>query len=448
VIHDHNAERMVISAVVHSGDLRCWEQAHAALDAEYFHHPAHRRIWEACERVARTSPSAIDSQLVLGELHTDHAEAFLEATGRISIPRTLPDYIRRVRDLATMREVGRVCGEIYAKTREGTEDIQDFLDDVPRLVADALRGRMLSTPGHDIRDVVEKVYLEAQAMVEHNGLLGVTTGLRALDAATLGYVPGDLVVIAGRPGMGKSALAQHNIQAAAAEGKRVLVFSLEMPKEQWTQRILAADGKLGLKNVRTGKSLRDSPSKYLASCERVSSLPIRLVDIAGMNHSTLSASARAYAQDVGKVGLIVVDYLQLMLGDKRISREQQVAESSRACKLLARELDCPVVLLSQLNREAAKRGGRPQLSDLRESGAIEQDADMVLFVHRPGELDLEDESLQGFSELILGKCRNGATGIVHAAWTGEHTLFGDLPMGWKPPEGRAPTPRRRAGGYS
>jgi replicative DNA helicase len=448
VNHDHEAERMVIAAVVHSGDLRCWQQAHAALAPECFHLPAHRRIWEACGRAARANPSALSPQLVAGELGADHADAFLEATGRISIPRTLPDYIRRVRDLATLREVGRVCGEIYAKSREGVEDIQDFLDDAPRQIAEAMRGRMLSVPGHDIRDVVESVYLDAAKMLETGGTLGHSTGLRALDAATLGLIDSDLIVIAGRPGMGKSALAQHMICSVAAQGKRALVFSLEMPKEQWTQRMLAAEGKLGLRNVRTAKALRESPAEYVAACERVSRLPVRLVDIAGMNAATLTASARAYAQDAGKLGLIVIDYLQLMIGDKRIPREQQVSESSRACKLLARELECPVVLLSQLNREVEKRGdGRPQLSDLRESGSIEQDADMILFVNRPGERDPDNEDLKGFAELILGKCRNGATGTVHAAWIGEHTLFGDLPMGWKPPEARTQVPRRRAGSY-
>lgn len=445
--HDHEAERMVISAVI-GADLIFWQQAHAALGSEHFHHPQHRRIWEACARVARAKPSAIDTQLVLGELGPDQTEAFLAATGKISVPRTLPDYIRRVRDLATLREIGRVCGEIYAKARGGVEDLQDFLDDVPRQIAEVMRGRMLSVPGHDIREVVETVYLDATKMLETGGTLGLSTGLRALDAATLGLVDGDLIVIAGRPGMGKSALAQHMICSVAAQGKRALVFSLEMPNEQWTQRMLAADGKLGLRNVRTAKALRDSPAQFVASCERVSRLPIRLVDIAGMNAATLTASARAYAQDVGKLGLIVIDYLQLMIGDKRISREQQVSESSRACKLLARELNCPVVLLSQLNRDVEKRGGgRPQLSDLRESGAVEQDADMVLFVNRPGEREPDNADLQGFSELILGKCRNGATGLVHAAWIGEHTLFGDLPVGWKPPErNHAPATRSR-GGY-
>lgn len=451
MIHDLIAERMVISAVINgSGDLTCWEQASAAIDSECFYNPAHRRIWDACERAVRAGPLlALDAQLVLGELGPGLDAEYLAATGEISTPRTLPDYIRRVRELATVRELGRVCADLYSQAKEGPENVRDFLDTAPRMVADALRGRMLAVPGFDIRDVVNRVYEDTQKMVENGGTLGITTGLEALDKGMLGLVNGDLVVIAGRPGMGKSALAQHMITSVAAEGKRALVFSLEMARSQWAQRMLAADGKLGLRNVRTGKALREDGDNYRASCERVSRLPVRLVDEPHLNAASMMASARAYARDVGRVDLIAIDYLQLMTGsDKRMPREQIVAEGSRACKLLARELDCPVALLSQLNRDGEKRGGdhRPMLSDLRESGAIEQDADTVLFVHRPSEYDKENESLRGYSELILGKCRNGETGIVHAAWIGEHTLFADLPMGWKPPEKKPPTPKR--GGWN
>lgn len=439
MIHDIETERTVLSTITGCGDLTAWEMASQTIDAEVFYSAQHRRIWEAMERAARTKPLALDSLQIRAHAIGVDDDALLHATGVIGTMRMLPDNLRRLRDLHTVRELGRVGAHFFAEAKQGPENVPDFLDNADRTVTEALRGRMVQSPGKPFRHYAQQVYDRMIALSEGRGRVGLPTGLDALDRIMLGLCPGDLVVVAGRPGMGKSSLAQLMATTNAAEGKEVLVFSLEMPGDQWAARAMSADARVPLRHVRTGEAVANSMASCLASLERLSRMPITMADVPALDRVSLCASARAHRREHGVLDLVVIDYLQLMSGrGDEDGRERVVAESTRAAKLLAKEMGCPVVLLSQLNRKSDdKADKRPELSHLRESGAIEQDADAVILVHRdevanPNNVDRNTKRHlnAGTAELIVAKNRNGQCGVAEAAWLADFAAFGNLTRRW------------------
>jgi replicative DNA helicase len=265
-----------------------------------------------------------------------------------------------------------------------------------------------------------------------NDITGVPTGFYDLDRMTAGFQGGDLIVLAARPSMGKTAFAINIAEHVALnEGLPVAVFSMEMGAAQLAVRIVGSIGRINQGHLRTGKLTDDEWPRLTESIERLRHISLHIDETPGLTPSELRANARRLARQCGKLGLIVVDYLQLMSGSKSDgeNRATELGEISRGLKMLAKELQCPVIALSQLNRSVEQRTDkRPMMSDLRESGAIEQDADIIMFIYRD-EYYNKDSKEPGVAEIIIGKQRNGPTGTVKLAFLNQLTRFESLASG-------------------
>jgi len=256
-------------------------------------------------------------------------------------------------------------------------------------------------------------------------ITGLSTGFKDLDEMTQGLQQSDLVIVAGRPSMGKTSFAMNMVENAALEGRKpLLVFSLEMPAESLMIRMLSSIGKIDQTRMRNGQLEEDDWPKLTNAVNRLKGKPLFIDDTPGLTPMEMRSRARRIYREHGEIGMIMVDYLQLMsIKGSSESRTGEISEISRALKIMAREFDCPVVALSQLNRSLEQRPNkRPVMSDLRESGAIEQDADVILFVYRD-EVYNEDTEKKGIAEIIIGKQRNGPIGTKLLSFIGKYTRF-------------------------
>ncbi|MEY3766295.1 MAG: Replicative helicase, partial [Pseudomonadota bacterium] len=266
-----------------------------------------------------------------------------------------------------------------------------------------------------------------------NDITGVPTGFHDFDRMTSGMQPGDLIVLAARPSMGKTALAINIAEnVAVQEGLPVAVFSMEMGASQLAVRIVGSIGRIDQGHLRTGKLSDDEWPRLTEAIEKLRNVSLHIDETPGLTTSELRANARRLSRQCGKLGLIVVDYLQLMSGsssDGSDNRATELGEISRGLKMLAKELQCPVIALSQLNRSVEQRTDkRPMMSDLRESGAIEQDADVIMFIYRDDYYN-KDSKEPGVAEVIIGKQRNGPTGTIKLAFLKPITKFESLASG-------------------
>ncbi|MFD1802150.1 SPI-7-type island replicative DNA helicase [Mixta tenebrionis] len=284
-----------------------------------------------------------------------------------------------------------------------------------------------------INDVMDAMVSRLETLTGMEGSSGTPTGFRELDEKTCGLQPGDLVLLAARPSMGKTALALASCAAAVRErpDAHVFIFSLEMPAEQLSMRLMAMLGRVELSRLRSGEMGDEEWARLSAAMSEIVAWNNRLVidDTSYQTPSTLRARVRRYVRKYGKPSLIMVDYLQLMRSPEQENRTQEIAEISRALKALAKEFGCPVLALSQLNRQVEQRADkRPNNGDLRDSGALEQDADLIMFIYRdevynPGTMDI------GVAEVIIGKQRQGPTGTMKVKFDGRYTLFSDFQEG-------------------
>jgi replicative DNA helicase len=291
----------------------------------------------------------------------------------------------------------------------------------------------------DIPAIVKGSFGSIDALYEQGrDVTGLETFYIDFDKMTSGLQHSELIIIAARPSMGKTAWAINIAENAAVRGGKVVaVFSLEMSKESLLRRMLASQAMVNSKAIQTGMLMRDDRSKLVAGLERLMESKMFIDDTPGITLAEMRAKARRLQQQQGALDLIVIDYLQLMTGSAGGSqkgfenRTQEVSAISRGLKALAKEMRVPVVALSQLSRSSEQRGGdkKPMLSDLRESGSIEQDADVVCFIHREEYYDRENEDLKGKAEIIIAKQRNGPTGSVHLAYLADYTRFENLAPG-------------------
>lgn len=336
-------------------------------------------------------------------------------------------YAKIVEEKSILRNLIKTSSDIVNMGFEASEEVSYVIDRAEKGIFDILQKRNLQGFAH-IKDVLVDTFSKLEELYNNKGhITGIPTGFADLDFKTAGLQNSDLILIAARPAMGKTAFALNLAQYAAVHARiPVAIFNLEMSKEQLVNRMLCNEAMVDSQKMRTGKLEDDDWQKIAKALGPLSEAPIYIDDTAGTNIMEIRAKCRRLKLEKN-VGLIVIDYLQLMQGrGKNENRQQEISEISRSLKILAKEINVPVVCLSQLSRGPESRSDhRPMLSDLRESGAIEQDADIVMFLYRDDYYNPDTEK-KNIAEVILAKHRNGSTGTVELVWLGQYTKFANL----------------------
>jgi replicative DNA helicase len=353
------------------------------------------------------------------------------------IPRNfnIESYVRIVKDKSLLRQLMSIFHDGQIRASDQSEDAITVLGDVEALLAD-VADSAIQRGLAGIGEIVAQSFGSIDALYEQGReVTGLATRYTEFDRMTSGLQDSELIIIAARPSMGKTAWAINIAQNAAVhDGKVVAVFSLEMSKESLLRRMLASEALVGSRKLQTGTMLREDKGKLMKALERLMESKMFIDDTPGITLAEMRAKARRLKQQEGRLDLIVVDYLQLMTGvnpsGKRgfENRTQEVSSISRGLKALAKEMKIPVLALSQLSRGSEQRTGdkKPLLSDLRESGSIEQDADVVAFIHREEYYNRDDPEVQGKAEIIIAKQRNGPTGSIELAFRADFTRFENL----------------------
>ncbi|HUR71747.1 MAG TPA: replicative DNA helicase [Candidatus Limnocylindrales bacterium] len=402
------------------------------LRPEDFYRESHRRIMRAMIEITdRSEPVDLitlsDYLKSKNELESVGGTAYLASLADfVPTAANIAYYVRIVHEKAILRNLISTATEIATRGYDEQGNVDEFLDSAEKIIFDISEKKIKQSfvaVGDMITDTlktIDKLYQRKEMVT------GVPTGYEDLDKITAGLQPSDLIIVAGRPGMGKTAFALNIAANAAYAGIGAAVFSLEMGKEQLVLRMLCSEARVNSSKVRSGYlGERDFPQLAKAA-GKLHEAPIYIDDTPAISVLELRAKARRLLRDRSKrVGLIVVDYLQLMRGmGQANNREQEISEISRSLKALAKELRVPVIALSQLNRRVEDRSERrPQMSDLRESGAIEQDADVIMFIYRDEVYNKNNDDVKGKAEVIIAKQRNGPTGSIDLTFIGEFTRF-------------------------
>lgn len=428
--HNLDAEQSVLGSMII--DKTAIAQVTEVLKADDFYRDSHKIIFAGImDLFQRDIP--IDMITLIEHLKSIDK---LEGAGGISyiteISNSVPSianlnsYIKIVDEKAMLRRLIKASNEIIEKSYGGQDQVENVVDFAQKKVFDIAEKRS-SSDFESISAVLERGFLEIERLFNNKGeVTGVPTGFRDLDDKTSGFQKGDMVLIAARPSMGKTTFALNIAQHAALKsGKSVVIFSLEMSKEQLAYKLLCAEANVDMLKLRTG-NLDDEDWENIARASGpLAASKIYIDDTAGVNVMEMRSKCRRIKIEHG-IDLIMIDYLQLMSGTGGESRQQEVSEISRSIKALAKEMQCPVVALSQLSRAPEQRADhRPMLSDLRESGSIEQDADVVMFLYRDEYYNKETED-KNMGECIIAKQRNGPVGTVKLAWLGQYSKFGNL----------------------
>ena len=428
--HSLDAERSALGASLLSKDALFGVVEN--VKAGDFYDANHREIFEAIQNLARRNVP-VDALTVSEELKT---RGTLEMVGGRAYIASLSsgtpttanaeEYAKIIAQKASSRKLIEMANDVIEKGYEGSMDPGALLDYAESGIFEISQQRQKGQYTH-IRDVLlENIEIIDKAAQMEGGLTGVTTGFRDLDEKTSGLQKSDLIILAARPAMGKTAFALTvALNAALKGGASVLVFSMEMAKEQLGQRLLAMESRVDMQSLKKGKLQRRDWDDINDALDSLSKANIHIDDTAGVSIMEMKSKCRRMKAEEG-LDLVIIDYLQLMNPEGRAdSRTQEISVISRNLKLLARELDCPVIVLSQLSRAPEQRTDhRPMLSDLRESGSIEQDADIVLFLYRD-EYYNKEEAVPGECEVIIAKQRSGPTGTVKIAWLEKITKFVD-----------------------
>ena len=424
------AEESVLGAMLLSPDAV--GTAIERLSADHFYQPANAMVFEAIEQLyLRSVP--IDCLTVADRLETVGSLSAIGGSDRLlmlvagtSTLSHVDRHARIVEDTALLRRLISVSTQIADLAYSRPEDTAAAIDRAESMVFEVADRRMANTTVA-IREMLNGTIDRLGVLAEGGAPPGLATGFRELDAILTGIDSSAFVVVGGRPAMGKTALALSIASKVALAGKPVLLFSLEMAREELSGRLLASDARVDATHIKTGKLSPQEWDRISRSVGRLGDAPLWVDDNPNTTVAEVRAKARRVAAAEGKLGLVVVDYLQLMNGRVNAeNRQVEIAEISRNLKILAREMGTPVMGLSQLSRGLESRGDkRPMLSDLRESGAIEQDADVVMFVYRDEVYDADTED-KGMAEIIVSKHRNGPTGTARLAYMPQWTLFADM----------------------
>jgi replicative DNA helicase len=418
--------------------------ATAKLKAEDFSLDSHQRVYRSIVELL-TKGHGIDLTTVRAELERRReldsigGPAYLAYLSE-GIPRNfnIESYVRIVKDKSLLRQLMGIFHDGAIRAQDQGEDAITVLGDVEALLAD-VADSAIQRGLAGIGEIVASSFGSIDQLYEQGReITGLATHYTEFDRMTSGLQDSELIIIAARPSMGKTAWAINIAQNAAVhDGKVVAVFSLEMSKESLLRRLLASEALVNSRKIQTGFLPKEDKGKLLSALERLMDSKMFIDDTPGITLAEMRAKARRLKQQEGRLDLIVVDYLQLMTGTNTTgkkgfeNRTQEVSAISRGLKALAKEMKVPVLALSQLSRGSEQRGGdkKPLLSDLRESGSIEQDADVVAFIHREEYYDRENEDVKGKAEIIVAKQRNGPTGSIDLAYIADYTRFENLASG-------------------
>jgi replicative DNA helicase len=408
------------------------------LKPEHFYADAHKEIYQAIIDLFKAS-EPVDMRTVVNQLRKNAklelvggAYIIAELTAKVSSAANIEYHARVIIEMAIKRELIHIASQIHHDAYEDTTDVFELLDKTEQSVFQ-ISDSNLRKNYDNMRNLMARAIQELQVLKDHkDGLTGVPSGFTSLDRITSGWQKSDLVIIAARPGMGKTAFVVSALRNAAVDFKiPVAIFSLEMASVQLVNRMISAEAELEGDKIKKGNLADHEWAQLVHKTSRLSSAPIFIDDTPALSILELRAKCRRLKAE-HNVQLIVIDYLQLMRGEQAGNREQEIASISRALKGIAKELNVPVLALSQLSRGVETRGGdkRPQLSDLRESGSIEQDADIVMFLYRPEyyKITVDEEGMptQGMGEVIVAKHRNGSTGTAKLKFIGKFTKFADF----------------------
>ena len=433
--HSVEAERAVIGSMMM--DAEAVQLAMEMLHAEDFYNGQYGVIFDALVKLYQQGVSA-DLVTIQEKLREMELPAELTSTSFIadiidSVPTSanIRSYAKIVHDKAMLRRLIKVTEQVTADCYLDKQSLNDILDDTEKKVFDVVQQRN-SGEFENIRDVVLRTLDEIEQASKQKGhITGLETGFRDLDFKTGGLHKSDLILIAARPAMGKTAFVLNLAEYIVLHStKTVAVFSLEMGKEQLAKRMLAMHAKIDSQKLRTGALEDDEWGKLVDSVRLLGNSNLVIDNASGITATEIRSKCRKLKAQQG-LDLVIIDYLQLMAGSGRRgeNRQQEISEISRSLKVMAMELQIPVIALSQLSRAVEQRPDKkPMLSDLRESGAIEQDADIVMFLYRD-EYYNPDTELKGQAEVIIAKHRAGPTGSIHLAWLGEYTKFANLEQG-------------------
>lgn len=424
------AEQSVIGSMI--ADKSAIAQAVEVLKTEDFYKEAHQQIFSAILDLFQKD-EAVDLVTLAENLQS---KGKLESAGGVTYISQLYGsvistvnvqyYIKIVKEKSILRRLIRISSEVMEDCYNKQDKVPEVMESAEKKIFDIANNRS-ANDFEPMSAVLERGIVEIERLFNNKGeLTGIPSGFPELDAKTSGFQKGDMVLIAARPSMGKTTFALNIAQyAALREGKSVAVFSLEMSKEQLAYKMLCSEANIDMLKLRTG-NLEDRDWENMAKASGpLGNAKVYIDDTAGVTVMEMRSKCRRLKVEHG-IDLIVIDYLQLMSGSNPDNRQQEVSEISRSIKALAKEMQCPVIALSQLSRAPEARADhRPMLSDLRESGSIEQDADVVMFLYRDEYYNKESED-KNVAECIIAKQRNGPTGTVKLAWLGQFSKFGRL----------------------
>jgi len=407
------------------------------IDDTAFYRDAHRKIYNAIvalyERNEPTDLLTLTTELNKRQQLADVGGAFYLAglVDNVSTAANIEYHAKIVFEKSMSRKLINASTQIAQRAYEATENAEDLLDEAEQMIF-ALSERKLSRGFTHLNPILHDTFENIERLHAHSSsVTGVATGFTKLDEMTAGFQPGDLIIIAARPSMGKTALCLNIARNASIDGKiGVGIFSLEMASHQLAQRMLCSEARVDSHLMRTGRLPGDAWSNLSIAVGSLAQAPIFIDETPAISVTEVRSRARRLISEHDNLGMLIIDYLQLMRGPREAeNRQQEISAISRNLKALAKELNIPIVALSQLSRAVESRGDgqkRPQLSDLRESGAIEQDADVVLFIYRPSRYGQVEEHEKNRAEIIIGKQRNGPTGTVELVFLDHYAAFENL----------------------
>ncbi len=427
--HNVDMEQALLACIILEGGGNSFPVCiQEKIKPECFYSGRHQLIYAAMQKLYQAGVSPINEVLLIDQLRKDEAleqaggDAYLiELTNRIDTPVGLQHYVDRVRDAHLLREIIKASNEAIESVFTDQSDVAGLIDSVEQRIFKISENRISDSAKH-LKESIDSAMALVQNMIQRRGeITGVTTGFIDLDKMTTGWHPTEMIVVAARPSMGKTSVALNMAEAAILpSGDRkpcpTLMFSLEMGADQLAMRLLCSRARANMTKLRDGFLPREKQKDLMQAAKELQGAPFYIDDSSGLNILELRAKARRIHNQLKHgLGLIIVDYLQLVAGtDPRVPREQQIAEISRGMKGMAKELNIPVIVLGQLNRESEREKRQPRLSDLRESGSIEQDADVVLLLSKPKE-NRENEDMEADvvpRDLIIAKQRNGPVGSI------------------------------------